>query len=237
MAAVTSFCNYPEDVTTLPKIGGYYGKTISLEAIVALSPDLIIGEESAHHMLSDSLRKLNIPIVFIDNNSLSALTDNIEIIGRATGSVHEAAILNSKINASFNKALLLCSSLSPVSVYWEVWDDPYITAGPGSFIHEGFHYLNAVNIFADADSQWPQVSSESIILRNPEVIILSNSKRGTLTVETVYERTGWNLIEAVSSRRVFFVDEDIFSRPGPRFVDGLLQIASLLHPSLEGNIQ
>jgi iron complex transport system substrate-binding protein len=113
-------------------------------------------------------------------------------------------------------------------VYHEV-DNTYFTAGPGSFINDIYALLKAQNIAAPTGQAFPQLSAEAIIAANPEVIILADEDAGE-SPQTVAARPGWGQIAAVQNHRVYTVDPDIVSRPGPRLVDALQALARLLYP-------
>lgn len=82
------------------------------------------------------------------------------------------------------------------------------------------------------DTAWVQISVEELITRNPEIIILGDYTWGGVTPEAVTARSGWEAISAVKDGKVFTFDDNLVSRPGPRLVDGLEEMARLLHPDL-----
>ena len=110
-------------------------------------------------------------------------------------------------------------------------DETLYTVGPGSFIHPLIELAGGQNIAADADNPYPQFSAEQIIAKDPEVIILADAAYG-VTPEQVKARPGWDQITAVQNGAVYPIDGDIISRPGPRILDGLKALASLIHPEL-----
>ena len=86
-----------------------------------------------------------------------------------------------------------------------------------------------VNIAADREGSWLQLSEEYLIAEDPAVIILGDSNYGT-DLAAVRARPGWDAIEAVKSGAVYAFNDDLSSRPGPRLVEALEIIAGLLHP-------
>jgi iron complex transport system substrate-binding protein len=79
---------------------------------------------------------------------------------------------------------------------------------------------------------WVQISLEELITRNPDVIFVGDYTWGGVTAADVIARPGWEAINAVQNGQVFEFDDNLVSRPGPRMVDGLEQMAKLLHPEL-----
>ncbi|MDE3088527.1 MAG: ABC transporter substrate-binding protein, partial [Chloroflexota bacterium] len=134
----------------------------------------------------------------------------------------------------------VASAQTKPRVYWELdATDPAkpYTPGPGSFIDSIITLAGGVNVAANAKSPYPQLSAEEIVAANPDVIILSDScsffnNPGCVQVESVKTRPGWSVINALRNNKVFPIDDNLVSRPGPRIVDGLEAAAKLIHPEL-----
>jgi iron complex transport system substrate-binding protein len=122
---------------------------------------------------------------------------------------------------------------SQVSVFYELDSTdpakPY-TAGKGTFITLLIERAGGSNIAANLES-YPQMSLEQIVAADPYMIILGDSMWG-VTPGMVAERPGWGNLTAVKEGRVFPFDDNLVSRPGPRLVDGLEQLAKLMRPGL-----
>ena len=91
-----------------------------------------------------------------------------------------------------------------------------------SFINDVITCAGAKNIFADLKEAYPIVSEETIIARNPDLIILTASS--ALTVQSVANRPAWANLKAVKNNKVFLIDDNLYSRPGPRIVDAVLDL-------------
>jgi iron complex transport system substrate-binding protein len=106
------------------------------------------------------------------------------------------------------------------------------TVGPNTFINDLITMAGGENVASDANTAWPQLSVEAIIIKDPDVIVLADHNYGQ-TSEMVKERPGWETIRAVQEGHIVEItDDDIVSRPGPRIVDGLEFLARALHPDL-----
>jgi len=88
------------------------------------------------------------------------------------------------------------------------------------------------NIFSDSSDPYPIISSELAIERDPEIIVISTGYMSGLAREEISQRAGWDRISAVKNRRIYEMDENILTRPGPRIVDGLEALARVIHPEL-----
>ena len=116
------------------------------------------------------------------------------------------------------------------TVFHEI-DTKYFSAGSGTFIGDLYGMLGAANI-ADATGQaYPQMSAEAIIQADPDVIVLADEDAGE-SPETVKARPGWGSVSAVKNDRIYVIDPDIVSRPGPRLVEALRTLAGYLYPEL-----
>ena len=115
-------------------------------------------------------------------------------------------------------------------IFHELTDD-YFTVAPQSFVGDFYVQLKAGNIAEGSDVDFPQLSAEVIVDRNPEVIVLADEASG-ISAADVKARPGWDVIDAVKNDRICTVDPDIVSRPGPRIVDALEALAICLYPDL-----
>jgi iron complex transport system substrate-binding protein len=119
-------------------------------------------------------------------------------------------------------------------VYWELDgtnpSQPF-SVGPGNFVNDIITLAGGENVFATAGAAYPKISAEQVVSANPEVIVLSDFAYG-VTIESVKARKGWDVIAAVKNNKVFPIDDNLVSRPGPRAVDGIEAAMKIIHPEL-----
>jgi iron complex transport system substrate-binding protein len=231
LAAVDNQADYPEAAANFPEKVDAFEPNI--EAIAALEPDLVVVATDIGGLVA-ALERLSIPVLFIDINTevltVEDVITQIPLFGRITGRDEAAAELVERLETRLAAidAAIAPLSLSP-SVYHEL-DITFYSAAEGSFIGNLYIRLNARNIAGDGGgSPYPQLTQEAIIAANPDVIILADEESG-VTVESVKARPGWDAIAAVQNGRIYGVDPDIISRPGPRIIDALELLAETLHP-------
>jgi len=112
-------------------------------------------------------------------------------------------------------------------VFYEVWHDPLMTTGTGTFIDDMIKIAGGVNAASNAVG-WANYSLEQLAAQNPDIIITSYDQ-----APMIKDRKGWEGFEAVRDNRVYaVVDPDTVSRPGPRLALGLRWFAETLHPEL-----
>ena len=111
-------------------------------------------------------------------------------------------------------------------VYYEVWNSPYMSCGSTSFINDIIEKAGGKNIFASLQDAYPIVSEESIIAENPDIILIPQSSG--ISVDSIKSRNGWSRLTAVQKNQIFQVDDNLLSRPSPRVIDAVENIAILL---------
>jgi iron complex transport system substrate-binding protein len=224
VVACSDLSDFPEEVKKLPKIGGFDGKTLSLDAIFAHEPDLVYLTNVMHNFLIPQLEANGIDYYISYGDSIEGVKNEILEIGKLTG--HEAE--SQKVVAQIDQDLNFIKTKNILaSVYWEVWNAPYMSAGKKSFINDLLGSAGIKNIFDDIDDAYPIVSEESIVLRGPEVILIP--KNSGLAVDEVKGRKGWEDIPAVKNGKIFIVDDDLLTRAGPRLGKSVKELYSIVN--------
>lgn len=229
------FSDYPAEAKELPSVGGSFGE-YSPEAILALEPDLVLAAEINPPELVQSLEDLGLTVYYLKNpTNLEGMYTNLQIIGAITGRLPEAmqlmAGLQGRVAAVDQK---VAQAAGQPLVFYEIDSTdpsaPY-TAGPGTFVDLLIQRAGGRSVGSSLASAWAQISAEELLAQNPDIILLGDAAYG-VTVESVGQRAGWEPIAAVQTAQIFPFDDNLVSRPGPRLVDGLEQLAQLLHPEL-----
>jgi iron complex transport system substrate-binding protein len=227
--------DYPAEVASIQSVGGSMGN-FSTEAIVALKPDLVLAAEINPPELVKTIEGLGLTVYYLPNpTTLDGMYANLETVAKLTGHVDETATLIQSFKA---RVAVVDSKLAGVSqkptVFYELdatdASKPY-TAGPGTFIDQLIQRAGGVNVGSSLKDPYPQVSLEELVVLNPDIILLSDSAYGE-TPEKVAARAGWGTLAAVKNGRIIPFDYHLLSLPGPRLVDGLEQLAKILHPEL-----
>lgn len=227
IVGVTEYCNYPPEALEKPKVGEF--SEIDLEAITAAEPDLILAANLHITEVVPALEELGMTVVVIDPPGIISVSDGIRLVAEITDTQEGGEILASEMDARIAATTAALEGKEKTTAFWELSSDLW-TAGPDSFINDLIEHAGGENIAVDADAPWVQLSNETIIEKDPQVIFLADHQFGE-TAETVASRPGWGSISAVVNNRVVEVDDtDVFSRPGPRVVDALESVARALHP-------
>lgn len=227
IAARSDFCDFPENVKNIPSVGGFDGKTLSIEKILSFSPDFVYLTNGMHNYLIPFLQKHNIAYYISVADSVQTVLQEITEIGKITNHQLQAQKLCNQIKQDLQKIAEQNKSKPKVTVYWEVWTPPFMSAGKNSFINEIITYAGGINIFSDIEQPYPVVSEEAILMRNPQIIIIPNSTVGGTTAVT--SRKNWQNISAVKNNKIYSVDTNIISRPGPRISQAIELISNCIY--------
>jgi iron complex transport system substrate-binding protein len=237
VVGVTQYCNWPPAVLEkvsrgqITLIGGYADP--SLEKIVSLSPDLVLAATDLQFEFVSVLSNRGVVVVALNPKTVSDVVDDIALVGTICGRVAEAngLIENLQRRLSYVDRMVADASTKP-RVYYELWYDPLMSFGPQTVVNELIVRAGGENIFHDASTMYPIVSSETVIERDPEIIVVPESYMGGVSSSDFGKRPGWSVIKAVREGSVYTIDENLIVRTGPRIVEGLENIASIIHPEL-----
>jgi iron complex transport system substrate-binding protein len=236
IVGVSDFDNYPEEVKEKEKIGGM---EFNVEKIISLKPDLVLAHASNATSAKaglDQLRNAGIDVLVVnDANSFSKVYQSIEMIGKATGKTKEAKDMINDMKGKVEEIRKKAADIKDdekMKVFVEVSPAPDIfTTGKGTFMNEMLEIINAENAAADQEG-WVQITEEAIIQLNPDVIVTTYGFYEKNSVEKVLSRKGWENVSAIKNKRVYDVNSDTVSRPGPRLVEGLEELASVVYPEV-----
>jgi iron complex transport system substrate-binding protein len=225
IVAVSDFSDYPPQAQNLPKVGGFDGKTLSLEKILSFNPDFVYLTNVMHNHLIPHFESLNIDYYLSDANSFEQVKNEILQIAKITGHTSTGENLVKEIDSAINKINSQNQLLQKPTVYWEVWNSPFMSVGNSSFITDLINTAGGINIFQEIAQAYPTVSEETIVAKNPQIIIIPQNSG--ITVDSVKNRKGWSQIDAVKNDKIFIVDDNLLTRSGARIGESAEYLANL----------
>lgn len=230
----TRYGTHPPAAAELPSVGA--GMRPSLEIVMDRRPDaVVLYAGSANRSTVDRLASLGVPALAIRHDTFGDLYRNIHRLGRLTDREAGARRLVDDVRCRLRAVASLTADAPPPRVYYEVWSEPPITVGQGSYLDSLLTVAGGRNVFGDLEAPSPQVSLESVVSRDPEVVVVP--RRGGEEAPTPpSHRPGWDALAAVREGRVRAVDGDLLHRLGPRIAEGALALARTLHPELTGRL-
>lgn len=226
MVAGTSYDDYPEEAKALPKVGDMVNP--SVEKIVSFEPDLVLAAAGLQEAQRTKLAELGVKVFVVDPTSYDGTIATIEALGRLTGHEDGAAAVAQQMTQTRDDVQAKVASLDKATTFLEIYSEPLMTAGSGTFIDDIITLAGGINIGAAAGPGFPNFSTEVLLEEDPAVYIAdsgSMSEPGDIS-----KRAGFDELTAVKSGRVHVIADDIIARPGPRLAEGLQELATMIHP-------
>jgi len=228
IVGVTDFCNYPAAALTKPRVGGL---NPNLEKIISLHPDLIVGVAGIYQNQSLArFEQFHLPSFSVDPASVEKIFRTILVLGKITGTEEAAAEEVRRLRKRLSAVQDTIHADSRPRVLYVVDEEPLISVGKGSYLDDLIREAGGVNITGVLKKAYPVVSMEYVIRQNPEVIVLAMDADQVLTDRQRQHWSRWSSLAAVRNGRIYKVRRDLLNRPGPRIIDGIEELAALLHP-------
>lgn len=238
VVGVTTYCHFPPEARTKPKIGTYTEP--NFERIASLKPDLVVIQKNPIN-LGARLSALKLNVLEVSHDTIEEVYVSIQRIAESGGVSERGKKVTSNMRRQLASIRERASNLPRRRMMFIVGRAPnaiqdLIAIGSASYLNGIIEAAGGSNIFKDAIASYPKVSMEDVLARNPEVIVDMGDMSQTDGVTEEHKRgvvALWNRygsIAAVRDQRVFAVASDIFTVPGPRMVDAANAFARMLHP-------
>jgi iron complex transport system substrate-binding protein len=229
IVGVSIHCNFPEKAKTKVRVGSYI--SLDFEKITSLKPDLIIatGAGNTREMV-DRLEKLGFQTYAIYPKNFNDILKSIGHIGEVVNREKEARGIIEGLRKRSQRVIELTKGLSRPKVFIQIGDAPIVTVGKGSFADDLIRLAGGENIAGKEKEVYPRFGMEEILKRSPEVIVISSMNPKGDYQKILEEWNRWKTIPAVKNGRVHLIDSDLLDRPSPRIIDGLEELARVLHP-------
>ena len=240
LVGVTEFCDYPEAAKGKPKVGGF--SIVDIERVIEIQPDLVLAAEIHEDEVIPQLEGLGLTVLALAPKTLDEVLDAITLIGQVTGQQEEAIQLvtemGNRIKAITDKTRNLTQADRP-RVFYIMWHDPLMTVGSGARIHELIELAGGINIAQDLGEGYPTMSLEAVIMANPQIIIAGSGmgEGANLPYEFALTEERLGDVDALVNGHVYEINTDFVGRPGPRMVNGLEQMARMIHSEIFGPIE
>ncbi|MCX6005815.1 MAG: cobalamin-binding protein [Chloroflexi bacterium] len=232
---VTDYCDYPEAAKTKTRVAGY--STPDLERLVSLQPDLVVAESIQEKTVLPALVRLGMTVFVAEATTLDSILNHISILGKITGKTGAASRLLDTMNSKINSIVSKTQNLSPAQrprVLYVNWHDPIWTMGRNTFINDVINKSGGNNIYEADFEKARSVSLESVITKNPQVIFVSGmGTSGDAVLNGIKDEVRLYSVEAVKNNRIYKISNaNLIERPGPRIVDGLIEVSKMIHPEI-----
>ena len=220
----TTYCDYPAEAKQVAKVGDTLQPNI--ERIISLKPEIVlVSTASQLETFTEQLEDRGIVVFVTDPHDLEGVFRSIKTVGELLGQQEQAEKLVTDLRARAASVEDAVKSRPPVSVFYQVSASPLWTAGRKSWITDLITRAGGRSVTAEEGGEWMRYSDEAALASRPEAIIMATGGEEKMEVAPALAKS-----PAVKSGRVYGINGDYLSRPGPRLVDGLEQIARALHP-------
>lgn len=218
IVATVQFADYPQQALEIPRIGGYHG--LQMETILELKPDLIIAWKNGNRKEDiEKLKKLGLPIAYSETGKLDDVPNSLLHLGKLTGRQEQAKIVAEQFSLKLKKIRAKYQTKRSLSGYYELWPEPMRTINKNTLISELMMTCGISNVFADATTDYPQISIENVVVKKPEVIILPDERANKPQPKTDW--TPWQFIPAVANNAFIKVNADHTHRFSSRLLLGV----------------
>jgi iron complex transport system substrate-binding protein len=227
VVGISDYVEYPKEARSKPSVGNISDP--SLEAILALRPDLVLGIPlNTQQAELDKIAKLGIPVFLVDPHGLPGIFHSLLSLGTALHREPEAQALVASLQRRVNAVRKSAAGKPVISVFVPISYEPgIITIGHGAFIGDLIEAAGGHSITADLPQEWTYISMETVVARAPQALLMMRD--GQVTLDALRERPGWNTLPAVKNRRVYLMDKRM-DFPSPIAIEALEDLAKQFHP-------
>jgi len=219
----TSYDNFPLEAQKIQTVGDTLNPNI--ENIIALKPQVVlVSTASQIETFTRQLEAQNIAVFVTNPNSLDDIYKSIYQIGEIFGKDAKAREIVIDLRKRVDDVETRTNTAEVVKVFLQISKEPLFTIGKESFLTDLINRAGGISVTANVTTAYPELSKETALALNPEAIILSDSEDNKEPNDVL------KISPAMRNGKVFRINADIISRPSPRIVDALEQIARSLHP-------
>jgi len=232
LVGTVSYADYPEAARKVPRLGTY--TTPSIEAIVALKPDLVLTFGSGNgSRVINQLKSLGLTVFVSEPKKLDNIANLLLSFGKLSGTEQQAQQAAESFSQQLNHLRTTYSHLATISVFYQVWHEPLGTLNGSHVISDVIRLCGGRNVFADAPTLVPKLSIESVLTANPDAIVASGM--GEARPEWLEQWRDWPSLKAVQNNNLFFIPPDIIQRHTPRILQGAAMLCEQLEKARSKN--
>lgn len=228
LVGVSNYCNYPPAAKTKPQVGQVINP--SLEKIVALKPALVLATTAGNRRETvRALERLGVAVYGIDPRNIEGIFRSIQNISELLGVSEAGAKLEADLRTQLAAVAARIEGRPWPRVLFVLWLEPLMSVGRYTFIHDVLRRAGAESATADRAEDWPRLSLEEVIRRNPDYLVLAHSPALEQQLADLRQRPAWQGLRALEKDHVILLDEAVL-RPGPRIAEAVERLARALHP-------
>ena len=223
LVARTQACNYPPQVDKLPVISTY---PLDIEGIIKLQPDVVFSVDGIVNVQQvKKLEELGINVFFLKYTTIDDIHRSIITLGSILGKGKRASFLVDSLHTALNKIKVETST--PLSVLNITWTKPIFIYGKDTPFTDKIMAAGGKNAIDQVlHSPYPEVTREYILQINPDVIVGYDFEKMDSSFFRLYPEL--KQINAYQKKQVFDVNDNLMSRPSPRYIESILELKKIL---------
>lgn len=212
VAGVTTYCDWPPEAKSKPKIGDI---VVDYERLATLKPDVIVTSWTTTRKVASELEAKGYPVFSVEPLNFEEIAASLRKLGEMTGHAAEGE----KAASSLEARVKAVTAQPGPTVYIEHSPEPLGTTGPDTYMGDAVRRAGGRNVFTGG---WHLVDWEAVMARDPDVILIAHDRKYGYE-----QRAGWANLKAVKNKRVYFVAKEHYMYPTPRLADGLEEAAGI----------
>ena len=219
--ATIAHADYPQAAKNIEVIGDYRG--VSLEKLIALQPDVVITWSSGNKLNQiEQIKSLGFKVVDSDPKSLSEISTSLRELGELTGQTVQAERIASEFEKKLAALTKQYQGRRKIRTFYQLWSKPLMTISNQSWINQFIERCGGINVFGNAESAYPKISVENILLTDAQVILIPDDAqtRG----HDLFEWQRWQVLPAVINKHIYYPNAKILHRPTPRVLAPMRQV-------------
>ena len=217
--AVDESSDYPAAANQLPKVANY--RSLNVEQILALAPDLIVVWDSAQRQQVQPLAQLGIPVFYSEPQNFAALADELVALSELTGTQQQAAAVVAQYQQELADLTVDYAEAKPISVFYQIASSPLMSANNTTWMGQAIELCGGVNIMGNSPAPYPQVNAEQVLAQDPKVIVAGNS-------EDLQRWQQWPALTAVANKQLLTIDTNLLNRFTIRTPQGIRTLCQQL---------
>ncbi len=226
----TSYCDTPQAAKTKPHVGDTIHP--SLEAIVALHPDLVLATAINRIDTVDGLSRLGIPVYTTDPHTVLEMLQSTRHVAELLGAAEQGKAFADRLQGRLDDLHARLSDRPLVHVLFVVWEDPLFTVGQNTFIADALRWAGAESVVM-SKQDWPVVAFEEVVRLQPEYIVTASNHtgEGKSSLEEFRAKPLWKNLQAVEAGHVAVISDEV-DKPSPGLIDAIEDLAHQIHPEV-----
>lgn len=227
LVGVTAQCDFPLAAQAKAKVGDVVNP--SVEKILELKPDLVLATTAGNRRATvEVLERVGIPLYGLDPHDVEGILGSIRHVAELAGVPERGQTLAARLQAQLAAVKTPAGAERP-RVLFIIWLEPLITVGNDTFLNDVLRRAGAASATADLEQNWPRLSLEEVVRRDPDYLVLPRSPNLEASLGRAAGKEPWRRLRAVRDNHIVWLDEAVL-RPGPRIVEVIAALAGALHP-------